>query len=452
MTTMTTNVEYSFTIKDNMKPVIILDNTKEQVELNSTSTTSTNSPIISTTELLNFSTCPCNELISSSYDCSDCGQTDSFDAIKDIGIEFDATRNRSREIKNQYNDIRHEREKLDIDYNNLKSNLIQKQQDMETTTHNIESLTLDLKILKSKCKEEVSQVKSIQESKLNVEMELCELTEKLKQEANKLIDIEKREQFDLLQKNSILTQEIGTATKELIEITDELKLIKSKIESKEDQPIKEEDDDNNNHQSIDIYTRSQVELILMHGLDLGIYMDTLEDDSVLMEFNDFIQLLYKTPLRKLNGSKYMKYCIKEDIDPCLRFGPNPRLASKKIIDSILVKSCFIEECPEGFVDEQSSRLLKEEATATMWERFTTSSVFIGCQACGRHTDDLKYRFRISYFDEWACIDRYCRDRLLAVVEFYTFIRHLRAGAYKHRSLHELYQQSLRLKLQMFIAR
>jgi hypothetical protein len=458
--TATTNLEViSFNVNSNQfdKPTIATSSllVDKSYEVDSNSTTTTNSPSIS--PILDLPPlCACNELITSNFDCSDCGEP-SFEAIQRIEDEHNQTKTQLINLQTQRDKLHQEQLQLDTHLSSLKTTLRDRQNGIEQTSNGIISLQHDLKVLEVKCKEETTQVENIQQSKENVKKELEELSQRLFEEANSMIAIEKAGQETLKNKNHQLESELKSAQLDLIEAERQLKVIRNEIEV-DRQPTS--DQENNQYcRVMDTYTRAQVETILMHGLDVGLQMDTLENDSALMDFNDFIQNLYKTPLRKLHGIKYMRYLIRDDIEPCLRFGPNPKLASKKIMDAILVKTCFVEECPEGFVTEQAIRQLKEEASATLWERFTTSSVFLGCQACGRTIQDkasrpqlLKYRFRISYFDEWACIDRYCRDRLLAVIEFYLFIRHLRAGLYKHRSLHELYQESTRLKLQMFLAR
>ncbi|KAI8975774.1 hypothetical protein BDF20DRAFT_880618, partial [Mycotypha africana] len=175
---------------------------------------------------------------------------------------------------------------------------------------------------------------------------------------------------------------------------------------------------------------------------------------------------------------YMKNSLSEDVEPCLRFGPNSRLSPKKLVDAILMNACFIEKTPYGFSKEQAKKAvetpLRNSATKHMlWEYLSTGSLTsssstasissnnngahhqpsIECQACGYMTEnDLPYRFRISILDDWACIDRYCRDRLVSVCEFYTFIRNIRQGYYNGRTLSDLFQESTRLKLQMFYAR
>lgn len=447
---------------DEMIPSVVLDKTYQD---SSNSTTSTNSPVISLKSLV----CQCHN-ISSNFECLHCKNELLFESVQ---TEYNETKTQLHSLQQQRATLRYERDELNSKRIQLETNLTERQQNIETTCLGIQSLEHDLKVLEVKCKEETSQVNDIQQSKENVKKELEDLTTKLFEEANSMITIEKAEQQVIKTKNSQLQQELEDAQSALKDASVQLTQIRNKMEdsnhvySVDEQPQSPQspnssqiEDCNTLTESnvIDTYTRAQVETILMHGLDLGLHMDTLEDQGALEDLNDFIQLVHKTPLRKLHSLKYMRYCVRDDIEPCLRFGPNPKISSKKIMDAILVKTCFVEECPEGFVTEQATRQLKEEASATLWERFTTSSVFLGCQACGRDVhkssrqEELKYRFRISYFDEWACIDRYCRDRLQAVIEFYLFIRHLRAGVYKHRSLHELYQQSIRLRLQMFLAR
>ncbi|KAI8378467.1 hypothetical protein BD560DRAFT_389427 [Blakeslea trispora] len=438
--------------------VVILDKSYEADS--SSSTTTVSSPAISPRSIEPL--CPCSELTLSNLGCDKC-------SLSYIQQQHKRSKNQLENLREAKISLHAEQDRLESQIVDLGNSLRDKLKNIETTAENITSLQYDLKVMDTKCREEASEVEDIQRSKETVKRELEELSTRLFEEADKLVKLEKAEQEILKSKNNQLTTDLKSAQLSLADAESQLKLIKNELGEetqqhhspldpsfKETSPYQNADTAND---TMNAYTRAQIELSQMHGMELELFMDTLENDNALMEFNDFIQSLYRTPLRKINSLKYMKYCIWEDIEPCLRFGPNPKLASKKIIDAILVKACHVEECPEGFAEDQAKRQLKEEATATLWERFVTSSVFLGCQACGREADNpkarselLKYRFRISCFDEWACIDRYCRDRLLAVAEFYLFIRHLRAGMYKHRSLHELYQESIRLKLQMFLAR
>ncbi|CEG70466.1 hypothetical protein RMATCC62417_06359 [Rhizopus microsporus] len=413
-----------------------------------TTTTTTNTTIntskqdydnrIKVIQLTDNQTCQCQSFMFSHDCCSDCSHI--------FHNTFQPTQTQLTLLQSQKEAVVKERQDLDNKITVLEQTIEEKQRTIQKTIDNVQSMEHDLKILKLKCEEEAVQVQVIQKSKETVKKELEELNQKLFEEADKMVNIEKKEQEKIREENNKLQNALD-------EVQDQLKTTSSQLKSLKSQIMKPAE-----VMTIDHLSRAQLELMIANKAYTGLQMEAVEDDAALMDFNDFIQQASHTPLRKLHLLKYMKYCIREDIEPCLRFGPNPRTTSKKIMDAILVKTCFVEECPQGFVNEECERHLKEEATATLWERFTNGSVFLGCQACGRKIEEeereqvLKYRFRISYFDEWACVDRYCRDRLMAVMEFYSLIRHIRAGLYKFRSLHELYQQMIRLRLQMFLAR
>lgn len=189
-------------------------------------------------------------------------------------------------------------------------------------------------------------------------------------------------------------------------------------------------------------------------------LPTAVDEMMLTEFKEFIATGTTVPLKKIHSIPFMKNCLVEDVETCLRFGPSPRVSARKITDAIVTNTCFIEEAPPGFAEEQYNRPpdvpLKNSASKQhLWERFSgtqSTVIFRGCQACGRVEGHLPFRFRISHFDDWACIDRYCRDRLVAVCEFYVFIRNVRQGYYSNRTAEDLYAESIRLRLQMFYAR
>ncbi|CAO3589852.1 unnamed protein product [Absidia cylindrospora] len=239
----------------------------------------------------------------------------------------------------------------------------------------------------------------------------------------------------------------------------------------------------------------------------NLQLETFEDDQQLLDFQEFIDNATSTSfsLRKLHGLPFIKMCLTDDIEPCLRFGPRPKVTNcKRILEAIQIKTCFVEKCPPGFVREQAISLRKDRLAKknkpSLWDKFAASAsaststssstrssgesattdttttnittpttpsttcededyLYLSCATCGRQMtdastteDDLAFRFRISYFDEWACIDRYCADRLTSVISFYTFLRQLRIGDFKGRSLMDIYQECSRLRLSMFLSR
>ncbi|KAI7885331.1 hypothetical protein K492DRAFT_204006 [Lichtheimia hyalospora FSU 10163] len=390
----------------------------------------------------------------------------------------------------------------------LRQQIITKEQAIERRGPELEALKQDLEILQQKCTGERQQVQQIQQSKESVKRELEELSQRLFEEANEMIQHEKKEkeriEQDLDVVRHLLTEaqsDLALAEKELAQLRHHLQSEETKYQKQQHHRPSSTCTNLSDHR---ISTSSSSALVDTHVADapplsslmraqidvatqsilsnsnqatsqpnkpsLGVQVEASEDDHCLMEFRQFIDTATTVSLRKLNSLPFMKHVIEEDVKPTLRFGPNPRMACRKIIDAILVKTCFVEDCPPGYVNQLIETQQRQQAAAaansentiaSLWERFSLSPVFYGCQACGRAVAPeekdqcdqvLLYRFRTSYFDEWSCIDRYCRDRLESVIQFYAFLRQLRIGAYRHRSLTDLYQECSRLRLQMFLAR
>ncbi|KAI8877863.1 hypothetical protein K501DRAFT_259643 [Backusella circina FSU 941] len=336
---------------------------------------------------------------------------------------------------------------------NIKVDKVSGQLDIKTQEFN--ELQNDMELLNDKYVDEIERVAEIQHSKDMVESELEDLSRRLFEEANGMVANEKREKHHLelaqrhLENQLQETRERLTAEKmQLQELRARMQdmMVTSITPQQDEMPPKTPD-------HIKDITR-----LFSERISEQVDIDTL----ILDEFEEFVKQSTALPLKKIHSLAFMKSCQEEDIESCLRFGPTSRLSARKINEAIVLNTCFIEESPLGFAEEQAKRSsgempLKISAAKTlMWERFSTNNqgtVFSGCQACGRNDGTaLPYRFRISYFDDWACIDRFCRDRLVAVCEFYVLIRNIRQGLYSSRSVPDLYHEAMRLRLQMFYAR
>lgn len=178
-------------------------------------------------------------------------------------------------------------------------------------------------------------------------------------------------------------------------------------------------------------------------------------------------------------SEYIMQCEKEDIEPCLGFGnPESRMCVKVMMEYMLHKPCFIEQIT---LDVATSIAPPMNAISSayyrpLWERWSVNSYYsatstttsnllnqletkqLECASCGRKTNlqqpssQTFYRFRLVEEDDWLLIDHDCRNRLVAVCDFYSFIRNIQLGLYKNRSFHDLYQENVQLKLKMFYSR
>jgi hypothetical protein len=183
-------------------------------------------------------------------------------------------------------------------------------------------------------------------------------------------------------------------------------------------------------------------------------------------FEQFVMHAPTVPLKKLCGLLYLQTCQIEDIEPCLRFGPRSRLSTKKMIEYLLQQSCFIQHLDIDGVSTQHTTLTPlntastPAAASSLWERLhgkkPSSSIDSAthCAACGQSNDTRQayYQFKMDETDDWRPMDQQCRSRLVAVCEFFVFIRNIHLQLYTHRTVDDLYWENIRLRLQMFHSR
>ncbi|KAI8390956.1 uncharacterized protein BYT42DRAFT_610225 [Radiomyces spectabilis] len=349
-------------------------------------------------------------------------------------------------------------------------------QQLETQTRQLGSLRQDMVVLDSKYRREVDRLQKTERAKTLLEGELEELSRNLFEEANRMVATEKRAKHELQTKYNHLEARLKDTQAQLHAEQMQLKELRSRMQMMDKQPSEKDSvykshpgtAEQKHHSLTD--DGSETENGIPANPDalpgwVGREHLAVFDPMALYEFQEFVKLGNSVPLKRLHTIPFLRNCQMEDTEPCLRFGPHPRFSARKINDAIANNVCFIEIAPSGFAKQQMNRALTvplhfSASKSMVWERFSSSSstshsasAVLACHACGRHdTKGLPYRFRISPMDDWACIDKFCRDRLVAVCEFYLFVRNLRQGYYSNRSLPDLYQEVIRLKLQMFYAR
>ncbi|OZJ02991.1 hypothetical protein BZG36_03135 [Bifiguratus adelaidae] len=382
-----------------------------------------------------------------------------------------------------------------LDIETLRGNITDLQAKLDTRHIEFTSLQKDIKILNEKYVDEIERVAEIQHSKDMVESELEDLSRKLFEEANGMVANEKRERRALeiaqrhLENQLRETQErLAAEQMQLTELREKLEQVDAAQASPSENLATSANEKRASYNVQDPMFRSQLHFAeLFHiaprtdketstGRDESNQTDkpevesansasqvielvpTTVDEVALAEFQEFVKTSASYPLSKIHSIPFMKNCLADDVDTCLRFGPNPRVSARKIANAIVLNTMFIESSA-GHEDDYASRppdqpLRHSASKAMLWERFSSSpqGPFKGCHACGRQDYPLPYMFRVNNYDDWSLIDRFCRDRLVAVAEFYVFIRNVRQGYYLNRSIHDLYNESMRLRLQMFYAR
>jgi uncharacterized coiled-coil DUF342 family protein len=380
-----------------------------------------------------------------------------------------------KEIQSLQEQLKSEQEKIEQQIKSigeLNTRMEQVTSELDDKTNQFQALQSDMELLNDKYVDEIERVAEIQHSKDMVESELEDLSRRLFEEANGMVANEKREKYNLEVAQKHLENQLEETRERLgaeqMQLKELRKRMEDMMELENNQEIQQQQHPENENNSNYVpktpdHIKDITNLLAERMTLLSNEQKHAEIDSVVLnEFQEFVKSGTSVALKKIHTIPFMKYCQEEDVEACLRFGPNSRLSARKINEAIVLNTCFIEESPQGFAQEQAKRFQNETplkisgAKSMMWERFSSnnqSTVFSGCQACGRNDGtSLPYRFRISYFDDWACIDRFCRDRLVAVCEFYVLIRNIRQGLYNNRSIPDLYHEAMRLRLQMFYAR
>lgn len=367
--------------------------------------------------------CPCHHILVSK-DSKHCGLCDDvIPIISQLQQDIQTTRQENKEYKESLYLEKENSKTFDVQLSTVEKKISTLSEKLNVTNEKYSSLEKDLQVLKEKLIKEKKETEKARQEKTQLENELEDLSQKLFEEANHMVASEKKEKYQIEVQYKHLQQELFQCQQQLEAEYEQLKELKNKL-----------GDENDDKRVSQEYVPEILEI----------------DPMLLNEFKEFMDC---GSTRKLHTITFMKNSLIEDIEPCLRFGPSSRLSTKKLYEAISLNTCFIEESPQGYTLEQPSTdvPLKISALKSMiWER---ASIISGCQACGRAIDPaLPYRFRISVLDDWACIDKYCRDRLVAVCEFYLFIRNTRQGHYHGRTISDLYNESVQLRLRMFYAR
>ncbi|KAJ1854300.1 hypothetical protein LPJ73_002501 [Coemansia sp. RSA 2703] len=456
--------------------------------------------------------CPCHKVIleASPGSCGLCGgrpetlakQNDErLRAIDDLEI---ATQ--------RINELAHEKARH-VDYiADLETRVAEQARKTDSQRDIIAGLKNDLSAMNDKFVDQVNMTAEIAHSRELVEAELEDLTQKLFTEANTMVAAEKKARFDAEKTTAHLRNIINDLEVRLANETMQSQELKERIE----QMSAEYDDlvikrtlvssrrgSIGSHLS-DVADISSVRrdgsvlsalgtvgggsgvgaagsaLLAAHGdgFRLGVHAAAVIagtkagagitssggpirlDDVLYAEFKDFATQTQSNRLANYASMPFMKNVVSEDVEPCLRFGPRPRISVRNVLEAISTNRLQIEEMTQQVAAEmrrqqQVAERANSHRQAILWERFSGTVAYNskGCQACGRE-GQCTYRFRmgVKADSEWIQIDTVCRDRLVAVCEFYGFVRYLRQGIFASRAVMDLYMETIRLRLCMFYAR
>ncbi|KAF9359150.1 Guanine nucleotide exchange factor (GEF) which may activate RAB8A and RAB8B [Mortierella sp. AD094] len=414
--------------------------------------------------------CPCHK-ISSGFVKSTCGICHrTIPALAESDAEFTRLTDDLEQLKRRLEDEQKQTTSEAAELQRLQKKVQDLESALAAKTDDHISVQRDMTILNDKYVDEIEKVAEMQHAKEMVENELEELSRTLFEEANGMVATEARARHQLELTRKHLELELKDAQERLAAETSQLKELKTKMEAMMELSPQSK------RSSVNPVDRGSVDLAQLFGLSK--VSDPVPqpqepetaiaiDGHLIQEFKEFVTQSSTVRLAKIHGLPFMRHCQDEDVEPCLRFGSSPRVSAKRLTEGICSNTCYIEEATQEQVKEyermiQAAQQPPSPARNSMsnknmlWERLQTQYAMYqapkgGCQTCGRQ-GPLSHRYRIAASDEWSFIDRFCRDRLVAVCEFYIFIRNIRSGLYANRAIEDLYSECLRLRLQMFYAR
>ncbi|KAI9245831.1 hypothetical protein BDA99DRAFT_527552 [Phascolomyces articulosus] len=191
-----------------------------------------------------------------------------------------------------------------------------------------------------------------------------------------------------------------------------------------------------------------------------------------------------TALHAMPTTPFMKRVIAEDVDPCLfQTGGSSWWKSpwfkRKLTDAIVSNRCEIQNWNSSnnntaFSSSASSSpatshiSTTSSASAAAIQQQQASAPKTKCTCCGM-LRICEFRMRLQHPNQnvgslyqqqqqqkkpapWLPIDRFCRDRIVAVCDFYSFMSHLRQGLMQNSPVLHMFKQCQHYRRRMGLAK
>lgn len=378
-------------------------------------------------------------------------------------------------------DERIEKERLESIRRDLEARIEKLEDELDDSCDKMDALKKDLNTINAKYIDEIEKLSEVQHSKALVEHELEELSKSLFEEANKMVSEEARNRHAAEQAKERLEDEVMNLKKQLFLQSNLNRDLKKKL--KQSSPMLQSQDTDDNLQNL--YNNSLDEDSVC-DIDLKNIEEDEEslDELQLEQFETFAASCVNSPFPKILQHPFLKRCMEEDIEPCLKFGSNPRIYPRRVVDAILHDTLQIltansaEEIspansfkansisPEASTEpEVNVSSPQSNSMGGMWSRWSnvaaqaisaankiSSSLPVkGCHACGQEAT-CPYRIQLVERQDPIPLDKFCKDKIVACQDFFNFISGIREGRFNTRRIDDLYTESLRLRLRMFYAR
>lgn len=202
------------------------------------------------------------------------------------------------------------------------------------------------------------------------------------------------------------------------------------------------------------------------------------DGLVFNEFQQHLKALSSAPASStaMPATAYMKRVMTEDIDPCLfqyasaSWWKSPWF-KRKLIDAIANNRCEIQSyantthtvlsASTTSSSPATSHISTSSASTPITAQPAPNAPKTKCTCCG-HLRICEFRMRLQPQQKqpqqqpqavpWLPIDRFCRDRIVAVCDFYNFMSHLKQGLMHSSPVLHMFKQSLHFRRRMGVAK
>jgi len=233
------------------------------------------------------------------------------------------------------------------------------------------------------------------------------------------------------------------------------------------------------HMSPSIFSTASVDEYMQKGR--RVYIDGI----VFEEFQEYVKsfITSPAPTNSTPTHAFMKRCMIEDIQPCLFDGSSgwkSPFYKRRLLDAIMKNQCEIQTIYFSSSNSVPSTPMSSQISSTSNTRQNSyqeppPSPKVKCGLCG-HVRSCDFRMRLSGPDAvvppsattmsssrssrfsvtgtpgWIPLDRFCRDRVVAVCDFYTYLSHLRQGLLANSAVWTMYKQCLKHRRKMNMAR
>ncbi|KAI8906757.1 hypothetical protein EDD86DRAFT_271005 [Gorgonomyces haynaldii] len=336
---------------------------------------------------------------------------------------------------------------------------------MDALSDKIRSLETEKNLLDKRVQTEIKSKQRLQKAKEVMDQELEDLTSTLFDQANQMVIQEARVRDDLNTRNKELSKTIKSLNARLQMREDDLVQLKKALYAKQEATDAPKDGQvDPKTPAFQGYKHS-----IVSGFDE--FRSFIAVDSLLFqEFQEYVKAMMlatgqpaQQAMTTTLGTTFVKRCMLEDVEPCLyysyqfssqvKYGTGLTQSMKKKMMDCMQKCQFEVRLfvPEKIVSKDQESSHKGTPSFAFKDKCNLCTIDRDCEYQAHFgTPDKNGKI------EWLSLCRFCRDRAIAVFDFFNFLSYSRQGLVgpgkSGATILSLFRQVLWLRRRMHIAK